>query len=62
VNKSREITISSLAIWSLGEGCTLSISRAIRDFTTRKHYPGLHLIQLMVNGEALAETAFELSI
>ncbi|NTF33006.1 DNA alkylation repair protein [Rhizobium skierniewicense] len=43
------------------ECCTLSISRAIRDFTTRKHYPGLHLIQLIVNGEALAETTFELS-
>jgi 3-methyladenine DNA glycosylase AlkC len=39
----------------------LSISRAIRDFTTRIHYPGRHEVELIVNGEALAAAAFELT-
>lgn len=38
----------------------LSISQAVRDFTTRKHYPGRHLIELIVNGETVAEGRFEL--
>ncbi|XOK13637.1 DNA alkylation repair protein [Agrobacterium tumefaciens] len=43
-----------------GETCALSITRAIRDFTTRKHYPGLHRVDLMINGKLVAESAFEL--
>lgn len=46
----------------LGAGAMteLSISRAIRDFTTRIHYPGLHRVELIVNGDVLAEGAFEI--
>jgi 3-methyladenine DNA glycosylase AlkC len=40
----------------------LSIKRAIRDFTTRKHYAGLHKVELMVNGETVAEGAFDLEV
>ena len=43
-----------------GETCALSISRAIRDFTTRKHYPGLHRVDLTINGKLVAKSAFEL--
>ncbi|NSX87407.1 DNA alkylation repair protein [Agrobacterium tumefaciens] len=43
-----------------GETCALSISRAIRDFTTRKHYPGIHRVDLTINGKLVAESAFEL--
>ena len=45
-----------------GETSTLSISRAMRDFTTRKHYAGLHGVDLMINGRLVAESAFELLI
>jgi 3-methyladenine DNA glycosylase AlkC len=38
----------------------LSISQAVRDFTTRKHYPGHHRVELIVNGETVAEGSFEL--
>lgn len=38
----------------------LSISQAVRDFTTRKHYPGHHRMELIVNGETVAEGGFEL--
>jgi len=43
-------------------GVDLSISQTVRDFTTRKHYPGFHRVELMVNGEALAESGFALHI
>lgn len=45
-----------------GETCALSISRAMRDFTTRKHYAGIHKVELMINGRLVAESAFELLI
>ncbi|MEN3147654.1 DNA alkylation repair protein [Neorhizobium sp. IRAMC:178] len=43
-----------------GQTLELAISRAIRDFTTRVHYAGRHPVELIVNGEVLAEGAFEL--
>lgn len=42
--------------------CLLSAGQHIRDFTTRKHYAGHHRVELMVNGEVLAESGFELAI
>lgn len=30
-------------------------SQSFADFTTRKHYPGIHLIEIIVNGQAKAE-------
>ncbi len=38
----------------------LSISQTIRDFTTRRHHPGRHRIELIVNGQTLAEAAFDI--
>lgn len=43
-----------------GETAALSIRQTIRDFSTRRHHPGLHRIELIVNGETMAETAFDL--
>ncbi|APZ98694.1 DNA alkylation repair protein [Sphingopyxis sp. QXT-31] len=43
-----------------GETAALSIRQTIRDFSTRRHHPGRHRIELIVNGEAMAETAFDL--
>ncbi len=47
----------------LGAGATISLSRSqsIRNFTTRVHYPGRHRVELIVNGERLAESSFLLS-
>ncbi|BCH22844.1 hypothetical protein MesoLjLc_25790 [Mesorhizobium sp. L-8-10] len=42
--------------------CDLAVGQTIRDFTTRKHYPGRHLVELLVNGEVLAESGFDLAI
>lgn len=54
VFKWKEITLDA------GADVELSISRAIRDFTTRVHYPGRHAVELIVNGDVLAEGAFEI--
>ncbi|MGE0502747.1 MAG: DNA alkylation repair protein [Rhizobiaceae bacterium] len=45
-----------------GGSAELSISQAIRDFSTRKHHPGRHVVELLVNGETMAEGAFDLRI
>lgn len=42
------------------EAVELAKSQVIRDFTTRRHYPGRHRVELQVNGIRLAATAFEL--
>lgn len=38
----------------------LAKRRTIRDFTTRRHHPGRHRVELQVNGRRLAEAAFTL--
>jgi 3-methyladenine DNA glycosylase AlkC len=45
-----------------GETRTLIKRQAIRDFTTRKHHAGEHRVELMINGERLAEARFVLRI
>ncbi len=44
----------------LGPSETVSLEKrqTIRDFTTRKHYPGQHRVEVQVNGARLAEGAF----
>lgn len=56
VFKLKEIDLAPAAT------CSLSAGQHIRDFTTRKHYAGHHRVELMVNGEVLAESGFELAI
>jgi len=47
----------------LGPGETVSLEKrqTIRDFTTRKHYPGNHRVEVQVNGARLAEGKFGLA-
>lgn len=56
VFKWKEITLGPEEIF------TVAKKQTVRDFTTRKHHAGKHLVELMVNGEVLAEGAFELAI
>ncbi|MCP2071905.1 UNVERIFIED_ORG: 3-methyladenine DNA glycosylase AlkC [Pseudomonas lini] len=43
------------------ESCvTLSRSQHIRELTTRRHYAGRHAVHLLVNGERLDSTAFDI--
>lgn len=39
---------------------SLSIKQAIRDFTTRRHYPGRHDVELIINGEVMGKAGFEI--
>lgn len=45
-----------------GADCVLAISQTIKDFTTRRHYAGFHRVELMVNGETVATSGFELTV
>ncbi|PMZ49179.1 DNA alkylation repair protein, partial [Pseudomonas sp. FW306-2-11AC] len=40
---------------------TLSRTQQIRELTTRKHYAGTHAVHIMINGERLGSTAFEIT-
>lgn len=44
-----------------GERLELKKTQMIQDFTTRKHYPGNHKVELQINGQRVASTAFDLS-
>ncbi|KAF1021074.1 MAG: putative protein YhaZ [Paracidovorax wautersii] len=43
-----------------GETVTLARRQPIRDFSTRTHHAGWHGVELLVNGQTLAEGGFEL--
>ncbi|MDP3781314.1 MAG: DNA alkylation repair protein, partial [Sphingopyxis sp.] len=43
-----------------GEAVALRINQTIRDFSTRRHHPGRHSIDLIVNGQTMATGGFDL--
>ncbi len=45
-----------------GERSDLSISQTVKDFTTRTHHAGRHVVELLVNGKVLAEAGFDLAV
>lgn len=47
---------------SPGKPLVLKKRQTIRDFTTRKHHPGRHRVELQVNGRRLAEAVFTLAL
>ncbi len=44
-----------------GAGITLAKALALRDLSTRRHFPGHHRIALQINGRTVAETVFVLA-
>lgn len=54
VFKLKELTLAAC------ESIAIAKTQSIRDFTTRTHHPGRHVVELMVNGEKLAEGFFDL--
>jgi 3-methyladenine DNA glycosylase AlkC len=56
VFKWKELTLAP------GETLTLTRRQRVRDFTTRKHHAGKHVVELMINGECLADGWFDLSL
>jgi 3-methyladenine DNA glycosylase AlkC len=44
-----------------GETVSLRKGQSIRDFTTRTHFPGRHVVEIQVNGKRMAEASFDLS-
>jgi 3-methyladenine DNA glycosylase AlkC len=56
VFKWKEGTISP------GDALTVQHRQTIRDFSTRRHHPGRHEVELLINGQTLARCAFDLQI
>jgi 3-methyladenine DNA glycosylase AlkC len=44
-----------------GETILLTKRQMVKDFTTRKHHPGLHRVEILVNGSVFAEGDFVLA-
>jgi hypothetical protein len=61
-NGSTSAKVFKLKAMTLPGKATESIARSqhIKELTTRKHYLGLHAVHILVNGERLASTAFEI--
>lgn len=45
--------------YGVGEGEHIERRQRFQDFTTRKHFAGQHRLEILANGEALAEATFE---
>ena len=46
-------------VWA-GQNLNFERRQSFVDLTTRKHYPGQHHLQIMLNGHCYAESFFEL--
>ncbi|QHI98654.1 DNA alkylation repair protein [Xylophilus rhododendri] len=44
-----------------GQSLALDKRQVVRDFSTRTHHPGRHAVELMVNGQRLAQSFFDLA-
>ena len=56
VFKLKEFTLQPCA------SLCIARSQTVQDFTTRVHYPGLHSVELVVNGQTLASASFHLDV
>jgi hypothetical protein len=64
--KARGVAFEKVFKWTeidlpAKKAVTLTKSQVIRDFTTRKHHPGHHRVELQVNGARVAAAGFDLS-
>ncbi|PTY04798.1 DNA alkylation repair protein [Opitutaceae bacterium EW11] len=44
------------------ESLRLSKRQRIKDYTTRKHYPGKHVVEVLINGAVVARDSFALTV
>jgi hypothetical protein len=45
-----------------GEVCELARQHPVKPISTRRYYPGAHRVVVQVNGQAVAEAAFDLVV
>lgn len=55
VFKLKELTLPARG------SASVSRRQSIRDFTTREHHPGLHQIDILINGELCGTDSFDLA-
>ncbi|MEN0041262.1 MAG: DNA alkylation repair protein, partial [Pseudomonadota bacterium] len=56
VFKWKDVTVAP------GESATWTKKVAVKPVTTRNHYPGEHLVELLINGESLGKRSFDLRV
>ncbi|HEU0121448.1 MAG TPA: hypothetical protein VFQ91_13040 [Bryobacteraceae bacterium] len=44
------------------ERAEMTLVQMVKDFTTRKHYAGRHVVELLVNGQPMGECVFDLAM
>ncbi len=49
-------------ILAAGKEILIKKTQYMKDYTTRKHYPGSHRLHIQVNGEIMASTTFKLTL
>lgn len=59
--RSRKVFKISERDYPEGE-TSIQRKQAFRDLTTRKHYPGEHGLEILVNGHTMAETPFQVTV
>jgi len=61
-NGTRAPKVFKLAAPTIAAGATMRFSKrhAVKQMTTRVHYPGTHAVEIQVNGERFGEVEFEL--
>ena len=64
--KARGVAFEKVFKWTeidlpARKAVVLTKSQVIRDFTTRKHHPGHHRVELQINGARVAKAGFDLS-
>jgi hypothetical protein len=55
---SRKIFKISERVFDPGKPVTISRKQSFKDFTTRKHFTGKHLLSILANGKKMAATEF----
>ncbi|MDF2436566.1 MAG: hypothetical protein K0Q95_942 [Bacteroidota bacterium] len=61
VNNRKVFKLKELQLKGLS-AVAISKKQIIKDMTTRKHYAGKHLLEIIVNGKSLAQKEFSLSV
>jgi len=63
-NGTQSAKVFKIAALTLGAGETRSLSKchAFRPMTTRVHHPGVHALELQINGVRHGHTEFELHL
>lgn len=59
--KAKVFKLKSITL-KAGDSITLTKQHRLADYTTRKHYPGRHLLEITINGHSMGQKSFTLTV